>query len=138
MDSGRSGYDSKAPFPVHRLKHHGEIAHAAVEHGLEPLKTAGQQWHRRAGLSPIVSDHRFFACCPVPLSFDQRVWRKVMEIPPGRLATYGQIAVLIGAPGCARQVGWALRRLPLPLSSRPFFPKSFRHRRVKINFISWF
>jgi methylated-DNA-protein-cysteine methyltransferase-like protein len=50
----------------------------------------------------------------VPLSFDQRVWRKVMEIPPGRLATYGQIAVLIGAPGCARQVGWALRRLPLP------------------------
>ena len=37
-------------------------------------------------------------------------------IPPGALATYGQIAELIGAYGCARQVGWALRRLPLPSS----------------------
>ena len=48
------------------------------------------------------------------LSFDQRVWRMVEQIPHGRLATYGQIAELIGAWGCARQVGWALRRLPLP------------------------
>ena len=47
-------------------------------------------------------------------SFDERVWRAVAQIPPGRLATYGQIAELIGAYGCARQVGWALRRLPLP------------------------
>ena len=30
---------------VHVLKHHGEIAHAAIEHGLEPLKAAGQQGH---------------------------------------------------------------------------------------------
>ena len=30
------------------------------------------------------------------------------------MATYGQIAELIGAFGCARQVGWALRRLKLP------------------------
>ena len=36
------------------------------------------------------------------------------RIPHGRLATYGQIADLIGAYGCARQVGWALRRLKLP------------------------
>lgn len=35
-------------------------------------------------------------------------------IPRGQLATYGQIAELIGAYGCARQVGWALRRLALP------------------------
>ena len=38
----------------------------------------------------------------------------VARIPRGQLATYGQIADLIGAWGCARQVGWALRRLPLP------------------------
>ena len=49
-----------------------------------------------------------------PPTFDQRVWREVARIPPGRLATYGQIADLIGAYGCARQVGWALRRLTLP------------------------
>ncbi len=47
-------------------------------------------------------------------SFDQRVYAMVARIPMGQLATYGQIAELIGAWGCARQVGWALRRLPLP------------------------
>jgi methylated-DNA-protein-cysteine methyltransferase-like protein len=47
-------------------------------------------------------------------TFDQRVWSVVEKIPHGRLATYGQIADLIGAWGCARQVGWALRRLSLP------------------------
>ena len=38
----------------------------------------------------------------------------VALIPHGRLLTYGQVAEWIGAYGCARQVGWALRRLPLP------------------------
>jgi methylated-DNA-protein-cysteine methyltransferase-like protein len=51
---------------------------------------------------------------PESPSFDQRVLAAVAQIPHGRLATYGQIAELIGAYGCARQVGWALRRLPLP------------------------
>ena len=46
--------------------------------------------------------------------FDARVRQVVAQIPSGRLATYGQIAELIGAYGCARQVGWALRRLSLP------------------------
>jgi methylated-DNA-protein-cysteine methyltransferase-like protein len=50
----------------------------------------------------------------VTLSFDQRVYAMVAQIPTGRLATYGQVAEWIGAWGCARQVGWALRRLPLP------------------------
>ena len=47
-------------------------------------------------------------------SFDLRVWDVVSLIPFGQLATYGQIAEMIGAYGCARQVGWAMRRLPLP------------------------
>jgi methylated-DNA-protein-cysteine methyltransferase related protein len=51
---------------------------------------------------------------PAPQGFDQRVYAAVARIPHCRLATYGQIADLIGAYGCARQVGWALRRLPLP------------------------
>ncbi|MFZ9714250.1 MAG: MGMT family protein [Vulcanococcus sp.] len=48
------------------------------------------------------------------LDFDQRVYAVVAQIPCAQLATYGQIAELIGAYGCARQVGWALRRLTLP------------------------
>ena len=51
---------------------------------------------------------------PSPPSFDQRVYAVVAQIPPGQLATYSQIAELVGAWGAARQVGWALRRLPLP------------------------
>ena len=51
---------------------------------------------------------------PARQRFDQRVFAAVAQIPPGRVATYGQIAELIGAYGCARQVGWALRRLPMP------------------------
>ncbi|NKB75242.1 MAG: methyltransferase [Synechococcus sp. s2_metabat2_7] len=46
--------------------------------------------------------------------FDERVWHVVSLIPPGHLATYGQVADWLGAWGCARQVGWALRRLSLP------------------------
>ena len=47
-------------------------------------------------------------------SFDQRVYQQIARIPYGQLATYGQIAELMGEWGYARQVGWALRRLPLP------------------------
>jgi methylated-DNA-protein-cysteine methyltransferase-like protein len=49
-----------------------------------------------------------------PSGFDQRVYAMVARIPHGRVATYGQVAELVGAWGCARQVGWALKRLDLP------------------------
>ena len=32
----------------------------------------------------------------------------VRQIPPGRIATYGQIARLAGMPRCARTVGYAM------------------------------
>ena len=51
---------------------------------------------------------------PPAHTFDQRVYAAVARIPRGQLATYGQIAELVGVWGAARQVGWALRRLPLP------------------------
>jgi methylated-DNA-protein-cysteine methyltransferase-like protein len=44
-------------------------------------------------------------------SFRQRVLRLVAEIPPGSVATYGQIALLAGRPRAARQVGTVLRGL---------------------------
>lgn len=34
------------------------------------------------------------------------------QIPEGRVATYGQIALLAGKPGAARSVGRVLRKLP--------------------------
>ncbi|MEO0437591.1 MAG: methylated-DNA--[protein]-cysteine S-methyltransferase [Pseudomonadota bacterium] len=45
-------------------------------------------------------------------SLDQRIWLTVNAIPPGRVATYGDIAERAGLPGAARRVGAALRKLP--------------------------
>jgi len=42
----------------------------------------------------------------------RRIYRVVRRIPRGRVATYGQIAVLAGIPRQARQVGYALFALP--------------------------
>lgn len=42
----------------------------------------------------------------------QRIYAVVRRIPPGRIATYGQVAALAGLPGHARQVGQALRDAP--------------------------
>lgn len=43
---------------------------------------------------------------------DQRIYAVVGRIPRGRVATYGQVAVLAGIPGKPRQVGYALRNQP--------------------------
>jgi methylated-DNA-protein-cysteine methyltransferase-like protein len=40
-----------------------------------------------------------------------RIYKVVRRIPPGRVATYGQVAALAGLPGHARQVGYALHAL---------------------------
>jgi methylated-DNA-protein-cysteine methyltransferase-like protein len=42
----------------------------------------------------------------------QQIYAIVRRIPRGRVATYGQIAALVGLPGHARQVGYALHALP--------------------------
>jgi methylated-DNA-protein-cysteine methyltransferase-like protein len=44
--------------------------------------------------------------------FFARVYAAVRAIPRGRVATYGQVAALLGVPRGARAVGWALRALP--------------------------
>lgn len=42
----------------------------------------------------------------------QSIRELVTKIPPGRVATYGQIAAMLGVPGGARTVGWAMHGLP--------------------------
>lgn len=44
-------------------------------------------------------------------NFYFRVYQAVRRIPKGKVATYGQIASLIGSPRASRQVGWALNVL---------------------------
>ena len=44
-------------------------------------------------------------------SFFRQVYLIVQQIPRGKVAYYGQIAEMLGAPGAARTVGWALASL---------------------------
>ncbi|MDO6562263.1 MGMT family protein [Amphritea sp. 1_MG-2023] len=40
------------------------------------------------------------------------IWQVVAAIPPGKVATYGQVAQMAGMPGAARMVGRCLSQLP--------------------------
>ena len=44
--------------------------------------------------------------------FFDRVYALVARIPRGKVATYGQIARMLGAPRAARTVGWAMHDTP--------------------------
>lgn len=46
--------------------------------------------------------------------FNKRVYEVVRRIPKGKVATYGQVAALAGAPRNARFVGYALHSNPEP------------------------
>jgi methylated-DNA-protein-cysteine methyltransferase related protein len=47
-----------------------------------------------------------------PRSRYERIYAVVRRIPRGRVATYGQVAMLAGLPRQARLVGYALHALP--------------------------
>lgn len=45
-------------------------------------------------------------------SFPKRVYHLVAEIPKGKVATYGQLAMMAGSPRASRIVGAAMFRAP--------------------------
>ncbi len=49
---------------------------------------------------------------PTENTLYQTIFDTVRKVPYGNVASYGQIARLIGSPRSARVVGWALRTLP--------------------------
>ena len=48
----------------------------------------------------------------MPRELSERVYEVVARVPPGRVVTYGQIALHLGLPHGARTVGWAMRHCP--------------------------
>lgn len=48
------------------------------------------------------------------MTFFEEVYAKVMQIPKGKVSTYGDIARATGNPRMSRQVGWALHVNPKP------------------------
>lgn len=45
-------------------------------------------------------------------TFAERVYELTRQIPPGKVATYGQLATLAGTPKAARAVGMLMKRNP--------------------------
>ncbi len=45
-------------------------------------------------------------------AFDRAVYALVRQIPRGQVATYGQLAAILGSPRAARAVGYAMKRCP--------------------------
>ena len=45
------------------------------------------------------------------MNFYEQVYQTVKKVPRGKVATYGQIAALIGSPRSARMVGWAMHAM---------------------------
>lgn len=43
---------------------------------------------------------------------DQKIWQVVAAIPPGKVASYGQVAAMAGLGRQARYIGRALGKLP--------------------------
>jgi methylated-DNA-protein-cysteine methyltransferase related protein len=39
-----------------------------------------------------------FTSPPSPLEYNERVWQLVRQVPPGKVATYGQIALMLPPP----------------------------------------
>ena len=62
----------------------------------------------------------------MPTKFEWLVYAAVGEIPPGRVATYSQVARRVGC-GSARAVGQALKR-------NPFAPRIPCHRVIASDF----
>jgi methylated-DNA-protein-cysteine methyltransferase-like protein len=48
---------------------------------------------------------------PEQKNFNQKVYEVVKSIPQGKVATYGQVAAIIGSPRAAQAVGWALHQM---------------------------
>ncbi len=49
------------------------------------------------------------------LTFSEKVYEFIKQVPCGMVTTYGDVARAIGMPDSARQVGWALHRNPSPV-----------------------
>ena len=48
------------------------------------------------------------------MTFFERVYEVIKQIPKGKVVTYGQVAYALGCPRAARQVGYALHVNPQP------------------------
>ena len=74
-------------------------------------KEGGKQLHIKYGVHPTPLGPMFVA----GTNFQIAVWRALLKIPQGALASYSQVARALGAPRAARAVGNAIGANPVAL-----------------------
>jgi AraC family transcriptional regulator of adaptative response/methylated-DNA-[protein]-cysteine methyltransferase len=62
---------------------------------------------------PVIGDRKPLVLCVKGTNFQIQVWRALLNIPFGGIATYQDVAEAIGCPTAARAVGNALGRNPV-------------------------
>lgn len=67
-----------------------------------------------AGLAVIVANGQVILNIIKIMTLNEEIYKTVMKIPYGKVATYGQIATICGNPYYARAVGNALHKNPNP------------------------
>ena len=78
-------------------------------------------WHKQAGreVARVLQGRPAGPLPPLDLAgatpFQIMVWTALLEIPPGKTKSYGQLADALAAPGAARAVGSACGANPIPL-----------------------
>ena len=62
--------------------------------------------------------------------FYVQVYKVAQQIPPGKVTSYGRIALMLGHPNAARAVGYALSALNAPDSGEPYTSVTVPWQRV--------
>jgi len=112
----------------------GPLTAGATEHGIAGLWFDGQAHHPGPLDAPVDPAHHWLLrlrraldaywsgarTFDVPLDlhgtpFQQRVWRALLGIAPGRTITYAQVALGCDAPLAVRAVGAAIGRNPVSI-----------------------
>ena len=70
--------------------------------------------HENLNVAPMSGADARKSGAPVSEGLFGRIYAYVSRVPVGKVVTYGQVAAAVGAPRCARQVGWALHQNPRP------------------------
>jgi methylated-DNA-[protein]-cysteine S-methyltransferase len=93
-------------------KHHpGELQapnNAAQQHLQQAEREFSAYFERRSLVFSVALD-------PQGTAFQQQVWQALLQIAPGALSSYGEIARRVGRPEAARAVGAAVGRNPIAI-----------------------
>ncbi|NLX47658.1 MAG: methylated-DNA--[protein]-cysteine S-methyltransferase [Euryarchaeota archaeon] len=107
--------------PVHVAEENGAITEVrlAGEKALEGEMTRTPLLEKAAiQISEYLLGHRkefTLPLAPQGSDFAMGVWKEMMDIPYGKVRTYGELAKAIGRPGAARAVGQACNRNPIAI-----------------------